>query len=102
MSYPSIKTIMHGLRCTTETAKSIRATMNQEDLDTYEQLEKINDIIEGYGVESAGECDMRLGPPLQWVNMGDTYTPTICLFKGHFRVSDYGTIVERNPSLFRD
>ena len=102
MNYPSIKTIMHGLRCTTETAQSIRATMKKEALDTYERLEKINDLIEGYGVEVSGGCDFRNGPPLVYVNMGDPYTVTVCYFNDHFRIVDCGTIVERNPSLFRD
>lgn len=102
MNYPTLKTIMNGLACDKETAQSIRATMKQEALDTYERLETINKLIEGYGVEDSGRCDFRNGPPLLYINMGDTYTVTVCYFNDHFRIVDWGTIVERNPSLFRD
>ena len=64
------------------------------------QLEMANDVIAGFGVEHCGEVDMRDGPPLQYVNLGDTYVTTLCLFRGRFVVSSYGDIVERHPKLF--
>jgi len=102
MNYPSVKRIMEGLECDKVTAKAIRVSIKDRSQNKEERLNTVNKIIDGCGVEGIGECDMRNGPPLLYVNMGDTYTPTICLFKGHFRVSDWGTIVETHPSLFKD
>lgn len=101
MSYPSVKTIMK-LECDKEDAIKIRKAMMQESLDVDDRLEKINEILHECGVESAGECDCKDGPPLLYVNRGDTYNTTVCYFNGHFKIIDWGTIVEGNPSLFKD
>jgi hypothetical protein len=66
------------------------------------KMQMANDIIGGYGVEYAGEVDMRDGPPLEYVNMGDTYDVTLCRFNGSWRVCSVGDIMERHERLFRD
>ena len=66
------------------------------------KLSMADDIIEGCGVEYSGEVDMRDGPPLEYVNQGDTYAVTLCWFRGRYVVSTWGDIVERHERLFRD
>lgn len=66
------------------------------------KLEAADELLEGFGVECAGEVDMRDGPPLEYVNMGDTYDLTLCRFNGSWRVCSMGDIVERHERLFRD
>lgn len=66
------------------------------------KMSMANDIIEGCGVEYAGEVDMRDGPPLEYVNLSDTYDCTLCRFQGRYLVSSWGDIVERHGRLFRD
>ena len=61
-----------------------------------------NDIIGGFGVEYCGHVDMRDGPPLEYVNLGDTYDTTLCRFQGRYVVCSWGDIVERHEKLFRD
>lgn len=61
-----------------------------------------NDLLDGCGIEHCGEVDMFCGPPLEYVNLGDTYDVTLCRFKGRFVVSSWGDIVEKNERLFRD
>lgn len=53
-------------------------------------LGQFNDIIGGYGVE--GFTDPV---DVQYVNLGDTYKPTILYFDGKFRIGDWGSIVEQ-------
>lgn len=64
------------------------------------QMQLANEIIEGCGVEHCGEVDMRNGPPLLYINLGDTYQATLCRFRGRFIVSSWGDVVERHPKLF--
>jgi len=66
------------------------------------KLEAANEILEGFGVEHAGDVDIRKGPPLQYINFGDTYDLTLCRFNGRWVVSSWGDIVERHERLFRE
>ena len=66
------------------------------------KMKAADELIEGFGVECCGEVDMRNGPPLEYVNLGDTYDCTLCLFQGRYVVSSWGDIVERHERLFRD
>lgn len=61
----------------------------------------LNDLLGGFGVEYAGEVDMYEGPPLLYINMGDTYDTTVCLFNGTWKITSLGDIVERNPRMFK-
>lgn len=51
-------------------------------------------LLSQHGVEHANEH-------LSYVNTGETYKTTLCLFNGNFVVRSWGDIVERNPRLFR-
>ncbi|OQA09828.1 MAG: hypothetical protein BWY66_00367 [bacterium ADurb.Bin374] len=66
------------------------------------KMQLANEIIDGFGIEYTGEVDMRNGPPLEYVNLGDTYDVTLCRFRGRYVVSSWGDIVERHERLFRD
>ena len=46
--------------------------------------------VEGIDVTVRGE---RVG--VEYLNAGDTYTPTLCRFNGRYRVSSWGDIAER-------
>lgn len=73
------------------------------------KLEKFNEKMEGFGVESInideywssywGQC------ALLYVNMGDTYIPTLCYspITDKFYHSDWGSLVEEKlPRYIRD
>ena len=66
------------------------------------KMRMADEIIGGYGVEGAGEVDMCYGPPLEYVNLGDTHDVTLCRFRGRYRVCSWGDIVERHERLFRE
>lgn len=126
MSIPSVKTIADKFGLDKETATLCRKVMEgghnkrlrREYPDrfaaTIERVENdicftgseeralsmLNDLVGGYGVEYTGEVDMHDGPPLLYINKGDTYDTTICLFLGDWKVCSWGDIVERNEKLF--
>ena len=102
LRYPTLKQIMDGIECDEDTAKAILSALQTHGEDDEARLKLVDKIMDGCGVEGIGECDIRLGPPLLYVNMGDTYATTICLFRERFIVSDWGTIVEKHPSLFKN
>jgi len=67
--------------------------------------EAINEVLGGYGIEairdnqwSSYHCDIGL----VYVNMGDTYTPTVCYDtrKDKWFLSSWGDVVEAYPSRF--
>ena len=66
------------------------------------KMNMASDIIGGFGVECVGRVDMRDGPPLLYVNLGDTYDVTLCRFRGRYMVCSWGDIVERHERLFRE
>jgi hypothetical protein len=55
----------------------------------------LNDILEGCGVEAVMD-ESGMHAHCEYVNMGDTYTPTICLVDGCFVVASWGDLVERH------
>ena len=66
-------------------------------------LEALNEILEGYGIESIRKGSSWVSHYWQdtrflYVNMGDTYAPTILYDtrKDKYIVSDFGTVVETN------
>ena len=89
MNLPSIKTIQGLGFVDLRQAKSIRACMERyenggyysgshESFDIQDCLIDINKIMDGYGVEGSIEPDQDTAKwDIQYVNMGDTYTPTI-------------------------
>jgi len=100
MKIPSVKTMVkHGF--TLEQAKQIRQLMEKfrennsyHVIPTY-TLQKISDIIDGFGMESIQEGNNSRSPAIYYVNMGDTYDTTILWVNGNFRVGSWGDIVER-------
>ena len=68
------------------------------------KLDEINDLIGGNGVELIGtaEDDQHGFYGLEYVNMGDTYRPTILYNHktGNWTCGDWGSIVERNMKFY--
>ena len=125
MNYPSIKSLQQINGIDRDKAKAIRAVLRlgRSEALRYEsasrlenhsynpqathtlKLEACNEIIGGYGVEGteypAGYWANCQAPPkyVEYINMGDTYEITLCRVvirgKVSYRVSDWGTIVER-------
>ncbi len=58
----------------------------------------VNELLEGFGVEAIWSTDSELHPVAEYVNMGDTYFPTICYCDGEFMLSDWGSLVEKLES----
>lgn len=57
----------------------------------------LNELAEGFGVEAIWSED-ELHPVAEYINMGDTYTPTICHRDGEFLLTDWGALVEKLES----
>ena len=113
---PSIKTIA---QIWPDKAKEIRGIMDGSiDPESFEnverwvrqcynrpstvelQLEAINGVLEGHGVEALDESsDWFPQPHYSYVNMGDTYTTTVVYDheRGRWLITDWGTIAEKFP-----
>ena len=118
MNYPSIKTIMirlaEPLRKQDKhhpkiAAKIIRICMQRaadyRKLDA--ALEEINKILGGYGVEvlTDNRWDKYYSDcGVLYVNMGDTYAPTVCYDtrKERWMICSWGDLVEGDPKRFAD
>ena len=125
MNIPSIKRLCENLKIDKTTAQAARRIMAGEQAQEREanpdkyaatirwmagcynppgaiiiRLNMLNDLLGGFGVECSGAVDMRNGAPLEYINTGDTYTPTICLFRGRWVLSSWGDIVEKHEKLF--
>jgi molybdenum cofactor biosynthesis enzyme MoaA len=70
---------------------------NYRDLE--EHMDKINDIMKGYGVEGLSEERGGERVDLMYVNMGDTYAKTVIFDydEGLARIGDWGSYVEELP-----
>ena len=53
----------------------------------------LNVTLSGYGVEAAFR-DGEVQPYLEWINMGDTYAPTLIHYRGTWRVGCWGDYAE--------
>lgn len=63
---------------------------------TLVKMYMLNDLLEGHGVKCQSAGTNAKSPQFEYVNMGDTYDMTIMYIYGRgFKVSDWGTIVER-------
>lgn len=62
------------------------------------KMEALNEILEGHGIEAEFSSGTR--PWIEWVNMGDMYTPTVYRLKGKWRIGAVGDVFERrqNPA----
>lgn len=108
---PSIKTLMNlrdftNQPITRDQAKSIREIMERavaraQKYLLYPQsshrgaLVKIDEILNGCGVERIEPGNNNRSPAIDYVNMGDTYDTTVMIVRGRFRVGCWGDIVER-------
>ena len=62
------------------------------------KLSCLNDLLEGYGVESLGNTDSPgYYPEYAYINLGDTYTTTIVYKRetGKYLLSSWGDIAEK-------
>lgn len=57
-------------------------------------MDKISDVLGGFGVEYIEAGNGAKSPAITYVNMGDTYSTTVMWVKGRFRVGCWGDIVE--------
>lgn len=59
-------------------------------------LERVSDIVGGYGVEALFDEDNPKDAVLIYVNMGDTYRDTVCYHCGQdvFYIGSWGDFVE--------
>lgn len=89
---PSIKTMIK-FGFAEEKAKLIRKYM-ERDISLV-AMGRINDLIDGYGVEYIPEGKGEKSPAIEYVNMGDTYDITVMLINGKYRIGSWGDIVEK-------
>lgn len=108
---PSVKTIMRlrdfgGAEITRVQAKVIRSAMElaeyriandpaMQSAYRTDALNTINGIIGGCGIERIEPGNNENSPGIRYVNMGDTYAPTVMVVRGRFCVGSWGDIVER-------
>jgi hypothetical protein len=59
-------------------------------------MHALNAALETHGLEYIGEVDMHDGPPVEYLNAGDSYAVTLVWYRDtdRFRVQDYATAVE--------
>lgn len=118
MNYPSVKRIAKTLNLSIDKAKlvrgiidnSIRVKDNEAFPNTNKwiyscyntpsrheiKMEALNETIGGFGVEVLG--DVYNYPPridAEYVNLGDTYIPTIVFHDGRYKLTSWGDIVEK-------
>ena len=104
---PSVKTLCARLGCDPTIAGAIRYALSRDprtDLEINDSLKTVSILLHGYGVEYApSKMDAHgKGRGLEYVNMGDTYKPTIlydCLHK-RFICASWGDMVESEPARF--
>lgn len=117
MNYPSIKTITTHLAeplrkqilRPEQAAATIRyymkAANTHKNIDI--ALDEINKTLNGYGVEvltDNGWDKYYANAGVLYVNMGDTYTLTVCYDtrKDRWLITSWGDLVEGNPKRFAD
>jgi len=115
MNYPSVKTIMERLaeplrkieHHPTIAAKIIRIYMqgatDHKKIDI--ALDEINKLLGGYGVVALtdnGWDTYYCNCGVLYVNMGDTYCPTVCYDtrKKRWMICSWGVLVEGDPKRF--
>lgn len=56
----------------------------------------LDKLAETFGVEAIA---LGNGEIVDYLNSGDTYTPTLVFWRGNYSVKDWGTLVERHNSM---
>lgn len=101
---PSVKTIERDLADCKEDAKEIRKIMERWCHRPEKMLDKVNAFLGACGVEYLDSNDgvYNEDTGVHYVNMGDTYIPTLCYdaLTDRIFVSCWGDIVEKNPKRF--
>lgn len=109
----SAKRIVQYLKVTLEGANQIRGVIKNEIKPmTFQSVQDwvkqchnepsyhekkmcaLNEILGGYGVEAVQESGNYQTVPLEYINMGDTYTATICFYEGAYHFTTWGDAVE--------
>ena len=59
-------------------------------------LDALNTLLQTHSVEEAAQHPgaMHPGITFRYLNTGDTYTPTIVRYNGHYYVTSWGDVVE--------
>lgn len=73
--------------------------------DDYVLMLACDALLGTHGIESIGEVDSHKGPPIEYLNTGDTYAATLVRFRDRHRpyaVTSWGDIVENDPSYGRN
>jgi hypothetical protein len=57
----------------------------------------LDSLLGTHGCESIGECDTTQGPPIEYLNTGDSYAATLVYYRDtdRFKVESYADAVER-------
>ena len=102
-----INALIDSFRITSLEASLVMAYIDhcQSQSDTYCAFAKINKLIDGYGVEySQSTKDSSVALWIEYVNTGDTYSPTILYDyeKQHYYLTTWGDIVEKQPRRFNE
>jgi hypothetical protein len=64
----------------------------------YLTMTALDSLLGTCGVEYLGDVDMRDGPPVEYLNTGDTYAPTLVWHRDRVRpwdVQSWGDVAER-------
>lgn len=63
----------------------------------YLTMTALDSLLGTHGVEHLGDVDMRDGPPVEYLNTGDTYAPTLVWYRssGRFYIRSWGDVAER-------
>lgn len=64
----------------------------------YATMLALDSLLGTHGVEYIGEVDMRDGPPVEYLNAGDTYAATLVWYRDRVRpwsVESWGDVAER-------
>lgn len=82
-----------------EHAKKIRQLLIQSRHLPYPRphvtMNKISDLMGGFGIESIPKGHNSRSPEILYVNMGDAYAETILYVNGRFQLGCWGNIVEQ-------
>ena len=64
----------------------------------YMTMVALDSLLGTHGVEHLGDVDMRHGPPVEYLNTGDTYAATLVWYRDRKRewsVESWGDVAER-------
>ena len=79
---------------------SLCTRVYQHPTHSYMLIVAINEVLEGHGIECIYPRDSK-HPSYDYINMGDSYTPTILLRNdGKLIVSSWGDIVEAHMDWY--